>query len=171
MGNADSKVAAAEKGAAPESAVNSNNKMKYNSDGLVNEEKKEADGNNVRKSKSSKMPRTPKQKGGRNGMEEGSTAFSGHAAEEQVHVNIAMADLMAYLQVVANNSNHLPLTRRDDPELDRTVSTLTSEDYARKSAAFIPSDVRVIGGTFSRYGRVWDLPTTEVRDVVHHLLK
>jgi hypothetical protein len=66
------------------------------------------------------------------------------------------------LQVVANNSNHLPLTRRDDPELDRTVSTLTSEDYARKSAAFIPSDVRVIGGTFSRYGRVWDLPTTEV---------
>ena len=109
------------------------------------------------------MARTPKQKGGGGrSLEEGSTVATG-ITEDQVHVNMAMADLMAYLQVVANNSNHLPLTRRDDPELDRTVSTLTSEDYARKSAAFIPADVRVIGGTFSRYGRVWDLPTTEVR--------
>jgi hypothetical protein len=83
-------------------------------------------------------------------------------ADDQIHVNMAMADLMAYLQVVANNSNNLPLTRRDDPELDRTVSTLSSEEYARKSAAFIPADVRVIGGTFTRYGRVWDLPTSEV---------
>jgi hypothetical protein len=82
--------------------------------------------------------------------------------DDQINVNMPMADLMAYLQVVANNSNHLPLTRRDDPELDRTVSTLSAEEYARKSAAFIPSDVRVIGGTFSRYGRVWDLPTREV---------
>ena len=157
MGNADSKVAA-DKGAPPESAIN---KLKYDGEGgnTVTEEKKEAD--STRKSKS-KQPRTPKQKGGRL-HEEGSTIMAGQIAEEQVHVNIAMADLMAYLQVVANNSNHLPLTRRDDPELDRTVSTLTSEDYARKSAAFIPSDVRVIGGTFLRYGRVWDLPTTEVR--------
>jgi hypothetical protein len=83
-------------------------------------------------------------------------------SDDQVHVNLAMADLMAYLQVVANNSNHLPLTRRDDPELEKAVTTLTSEDYARKSAAFIPSDVRIIGGTFTRYGRVWDLPTSEV---------
>lgn len=83
--------------------------------------------------------------------------------DDQVHVNMAMADLMAYLQVVANNSNNLPLTRRDDPELDRTVSNLSSEDYARKSAAFIPADVRFIGGAFTRYGRVWDLPTSEVR--------
>jgi len=93
--------------------------------------------------------------------------------DEQINVNMPMADLMAYLQVVANNSNHLPLTRRDDPELDRTVSSLSSEDYARKSAAFVPSDVRVIGGTFSRYGRVWDLPTTEVRSwntLVHVLV-
>jgi hypothetical protein len=82
--------------------------------------------------------------------------------DDQVNVNMAMADLMAYLQVVANNSNNLPLTRRDDPELDRSVCTLSSEDYARKSAAFIPADVRVIGGTFTRYGRVWDLPTSEV---------
>lgn len=84
-------------------------------------------------------------------------------SDDQINVNIPMADLMAYLQVVANNSNNLPLTIRDDPELDKSVSTLTSEDYARKSAAFIPSDVRVIGGTFTRYGRVWDLPTSEVR--------
>ena len=84
------------------------------------------------------------------------------AAEDQVHVNLAMADLMAYLQVVANNSNHLPLTRRDDPELDRSVSQLSAEDYARKSAAFVPSDVRVIGGVFTRYGRVWDLPNSSV---------
>jgi hypothetical protein len=77
-----------------------------------------------------------------------------------------MADLMAYLQVVANNSNQLPLTRRDDPELDRTVSTLSAEDFSRKSAAFVPADVRVLGGTFTRYGRVWDLPTSEVgRDI------
>lgn len=156
MGNADSKVAD-NKSAPPESAVN--NKTKYDAANGVSEEKKEAE--NVRRKP--KTPRTPKQKGGRAGTEDGATHVSGQVAEDQVHVNIAMADLMAYLQVVANNSNHLPLTRRDDPELDRTVSTLTSEDYARKSAAFVPSDVRVIGGTFSRYGRVWDLPTTEVR--------
>jgi hypothetical protein len=81
--------------------------------------------------------------------------------DDQVHVNLAMADLMAYLQVVANNSNKLPLTRRDDPEIDCMVSNLTSEEYARKSAAFIPADVRVIGGSFTKYGRVWDLPTSD----------
>lgn len=90
---------------------------------------------------------------------------SSHISDDQVHVNLAMADLMAYLQVVANNSNNLPLTRRDDPEVGRPVFSLTSEEYARKSAAFLPSDVRVIGATFTRYGRVLDLPTSEVRDV------
>jgi hypothetical protein len=84
-----------------------------------------------------------------------------HNRDNQVHVNLAMADLMAYLQVVANNSNNLPLTKRDDPELGRMVSNLTAEEYARKSAAFIPADVRVIGGSFLKYGRVWDLPTGE----------
>lgn len=84
--------------------------------------------------------------------------------DDQVHVNLAMADLMAYLQVVANNSNNLPLTRRDDPELGRTVSNLNVDEYARKSAAFIPADVRVLGGAFTRYGRVWDLPTSEEFD-------
>lgn len=81
--------------------------------------------------------------------------------DDQVLVNLAMADLMAYLQVVANNSNNLPLTRRDDPELTRMVTNLTSEEYARKSAAFIPADVRVIAGSFLKYGNVWDLPTSE----------
>jgi len=84
--------------------------------------------------------------------------------DDQVHVNLPMADLMAYLQVVANNSNNLPLTKRDDPELGRSVSRLDAEEYARKSAAFIPSDVRVISGAFARYGRVWDLPTSEEFD-------
>lgn len=81
--------------------------------------------------------------------------------DDQIFVNLAMADLMAYLQVVANNSNNLPLTRRDDPELTRMVSNLSSEEYARKSAAFIPADVRVIAGSFLKYGNVWDLPTSE----------
>eukprot|EP00521_Asterionellopsis_glacialis_P006907 CAMPEP_0195289710 /NCGR_PEP_ID=MMETSP0707-20130614/5871_1 /TAXON_ID=33640 /ORGANISM="Asterionellopsis glacialis, Strain CCMP134" /LENGTH=589 /DNA_ID=CAMNT_0040349741 /DNA_START=356 /DNA_END=2125 /DNA_ORIENTATION=- len=86
--------------------------------------------------------------------------------DTDVHVNLAMADLMGYLQVVADNSNNLPLTRRDDPELGRTVSTLTADEYAKKSAAFIPSTVRVIGGTFTKYGKVWDLPTGDEFDAV-----
>lgn len=84
--------------------------------------------------------------------------------DDQINVNLAMADLMAYLQVVANNSNQLPLTRRDDPEVDKIVSSLTSDEYACKSAAFLPADIRVIGGLFTRYGRMWDLPTNEVRN-------
>lgn len=81
--------------------------------------------------------------------------------DSNVTVNLAMADLMAYLQVVANNSSNLPLTRRDDPELGRTVSNLTADEYAKKSAAFIPSDVKIFAGSFTKYGRVWDLPTSE----------
>jgi len=88
-------------------------------------------------------------------------ATSSAIKDEQVTVNLAMADLMAYLQVVANNSNNLPLTRRDDPELRRMVTNLTKEEYAKKSAAFIPADVRVIAGSFLKYGNVWDLPTSE----------
>lgn len=83
--------------------------------------------------------------------------------DEHINVNLAMSDLMAYLQVVANNSNQLPVTRRDDPEQDKVVTTLSPEEYSIKSAAFVPADVRVIGATFTRYGRVWDLPTSEVR--------
>lgn len=86
--------------------------------------------------------------------------------DDQVQVNLAMSDLMAYLQVVANNSSNLPITKRDDMELDRFVCNLSSDEYARKAAAFVPADVRVIGGAFTRYGRVWDLPTSEVRFTV-----
>ena len=90
-----------------------------------------------------------------------SSLISSFIADDEVKVNLAMADLMAYLQVVANNSANLPLTRRDDPELPKTVSSLTADEYARKSAAFIPADVRVIAGSFTKYGRVWDLPSSE----------
>jgi hypothetical protein len=81
--------------------------------------------------------------------------------EEQVSVNLPMAELMNYLQVVAHNSSNLPMTRRDDPELGRIVSTLSTEEYAKKSEAFVPSDFRVIAGSFKSYKKVWDLPTSE----------
>ncbi|GKY92346.1 hypothetical protein MPSEU_000205500 [Mayamaea pseudoterrestris] len=84
-----------------------------------------------------------------------------HIREEQILVNIAMSDLMAYLQVVANNSGQLPLTKRDDPDLEQSINVLSPEDYARKSAAFCPADVRIIGGVFTKYGPMWDLPTSE----------
>jgi hypothetical protein len=106
--------------------------------------------------------RVDRQLAGKNGSDRRDDVTArAHNRDNQVHVNLAMADLMAYLQVVANNSNNLPLTKRDDPELGRMISNLTSEEYARKSAAFIPADVRVIGGSFLKYGRVWDLPTGE----------
>ena len=76
--------------------------------------------------------------------------------------HLPMADLMNYLQLVANNSSNLPLTRRDDPELGRTVSSLTPEEYATKCAAFVPSMVRILGGQYGKYGSVWDLKTSEV---------
>jgi hypothetical protein len=76
--------------------------------------------------------------------------------------DLSMTDLMAYLQIVADNSSNLPLTRRDDPELGRTVSSLTAEEYETKCRAFVPANVRILGGMFGRYGKVWDLPTSEV---------
>jgi hypothetical protein len=116
------------------------------------------------------MPQTPTRKGWNRKSDiqerdDDHQSVTTHITDDEVHVNLAMADLMAYLQVVANNSNNLPLTKRDDSELERTVLTLTSEEYARKSAAFVPSDIRVIGGSFTRYGRVWDLPSSEVRSL------
>lgn len=86
--------------------------------------------------------------------------------DRDVHVNLPMADLMEYLQVVAKNSSNLPLTRRDDPEAGRTISTLTPDEYANKCGAFIPANVRVIGATFSKYGNFWDLPTSEELNAV-----
>jgi hypothetical protein len=83
-------------------------------------------------------------------------------SEEQVTVNLAMSDLMAYLQVVANNSHNLPITRRDDPDIKASVSSLSAEEYAKKSAAFVPADVRMLGGIYTRYGKVLDLPSSDV---------
>ncbi|KAL7503860.1 hypothetical protein ACHAXN_004497 [Cyclotella atomus] len=80
--------------------------------------------------------------------------------------DLSMTDLMAYLQIVADNSSNLPLTRRDDPELGRTVSSLTAEEYETKCRAFVPANVRILGGMFGRYGKVWDLPTSEEFDVI-----
>eukprot|EP00577_Skeletonema_sp_RCC1716_P000654 CAMPEP_0113435386 /NCGR_PEP_ID=MMETSP0013_2-20120614/36245_1 /TAXON_ID=2843 ORGANISM="Skeletonema costatum, Strain 1716" /NCGR_SAMPLE_ID=MMETSP0013_2 /ASSEMBLY_ACC=CAM_ASM_000158 /LENGTH=547 /DNA_ID=CAMNT_0000325751 /DNA_START=68 /DNA_END=1708 /DNA_ORIENTATION=- /assembly_acc=CAM_ASM_000158 len=77
--------------------------------------------------------------------------------DDQVHLDLPMAELMAYLQMVANHSSNLPLTRRDDPDLGRTVSSLTADEYAFKCAAFIPSKIKYFG----KYGKVWDLPTSE----------
>ena len=87
---------------------------------------------------------------------------SSRISDDQVQLDLPMADLMAYLQMVANHSSNLPLTRRDDPDLGRTVSSLTADEYALKCAAFIPSNIRILGGQFGKYGRVWDLPTSEV---------
>jgi len=81
--------------------------------------------------------------------------------EEQVSVNLPMTELMGYLQSVANNSSNLPMTRRDDPELGRIVSTLSTEEYSKKCDAFIPSDFRIIAGSFISNKKVWDLPTSE----------
>ena len=67
-------------------------------------------------------------------------------------------NILEYLEVVGEHSNNLPLTWRDDPELGRTVSSLTSNEYAKKADAFIPSDVRIIGGTSNKYGRSWEIP-------------
>ena len=76
---------------------------------------------------------------------------------------IDMAGMMAYVKEVAKHSGDLPLTRRDDPELGRTVSSLTSHEYAIKAAAFIPPDVRMIAGTSLDYaGHNWDLPKAQV---------
>ena len=84
--------------------------------------------------------------------------------DSEVQLDIPMADLMAYLQIVANNSSNLPLTRRDDVELgNNIVSSLSEKEYEYKCNAFIPSNVRIIGGVFGRYGNVWGLPTSEVR--------
>jgi hypothetical protein len=79
-------------------------------------------------------------------------------SDKKVLVNIEMSDLMAYLQVVANHSSNLPQTRRDDPEGEILISAVPDDLYAKKSAAFIPSDVRIIGASFLKYRRVWDLP-------------
>ena len=170
MGNADSKsIATNDDGMTTSTTVSS----KRGKDSKMNLDYKNgnthhydpADDGSSEKRESEKAADLKRGENGGSKREPTNGANGQRISDDQIHVNMAMADLMAYLQVVANNSNHLPLTRRDDPELDRTVSTLSTEDFARKSAAFVPADVRVLGGTFTRYGRVWDLPTSEVRNL------
>jgi hypothetical protein len=168
MGNADSKsIATTDDDGMTTSATLSSKRSKDSKSNLDHNnnhhdpaddgssEKRENDKHDMNRGGNGGAKRDPTTTSNMNGQQQ-------RLSDDQIHVNMAMADLMAYLQVVANNSNHLPLTRRDDPELDRTVSTLSTEDFARKSAAFVPADVRIMGGTFTRYGRVWDLPTSEV---------
>jgi Tfp pilus assembly protein PilF len=83
---------------------------------------------------------------------------------DQIDQEQARQDLMAYLEIVGENADDLPLTWRDDPELGRSVSSLTAKQYATKADAFIPCDVRVISTTCTRYGgSTWTLPNKEVR--------
>jgi len=89
------------------------------------------------------------------------SALTAGAGEDDVQINLHMLDLMEYLQGVARESNDLPTTPRDDPELGKTVSRLTQTGFLRKAEAFIPADVRIISGTFTRRANVWNLPTSE----------
>lgn len=78
--------------------------------------------------------------------------------EDEIDQEHAKQDLLAYLEIVGENASNLPLTWRDDPQLGRTVSTLTSKEYAKKADAFIPCDIRIIGATSANYDRTADLP-------------
>mmetsp|Transcript_17740 Transcript_17740/g.26558 ORF Transcript_17740/g.26558 Transcript_17740/m.26558 type:complete len:606 (-) Transcript_17740:145-1962(-) len=80
---------------------------------------------------------------------------------DQIDQEQARQDLMAYLEIVGENADDLPLTWRDDPELGRSVSSLTAKQYAMKADAFIPCDVRVIATSCTRYGGTWELPSKE----------
>lgn len=64
----------------------------------------------------------------------------------------AQENLMAYLEIVGENADDLPLTWRDGREAGRAVSSLTAKKIAAKAHAFVPCDVRVIAGTSTRYG-------------------
>lgn len=67
--------------------------------------------------------------------------------EEEIDEDQAKEDLIAYIKIVGENASNLPMTWRDDPELERMISGLTSREYAKKADAFIPCDVRIIGAT------------------------
>lgn len=67
--------------------------------------------------------------------------------QDEIDEDQAKEDLLAYIKIVGENASNLPMTWRDDPELERMVSGLTSREYAKKADAFIPCDVRIIGAT------------------------
>lgn len=99
-------------------------------------------------------PKNNSSKNGKTVLSNGDVAdYSNNCDDKQTQID------MEYMENVAEEACNLPLTLRDDPELGRTVSTLTAEEYAFKSAAFIPCDIRVIGGLYLNYGKVWNLPT------------
>lgn len=66
-------------------------------------------------------------------------------------------DNLAYLENVGNNASNLPLTWRDDPQLVKSISTLTAKQYAQKADAFIPSDIRIIGASSAILDRKADV--------------
>ncbi len=70
---------------------------------------------------------------------------------DQIDAEQAKQDLMAYLEIVGEHADDLPLTWRDDPELGRSVSSLTAKQYAVKADAFFPCDVRVIATSCKKY--------------------
>jgi len=88
-------------------------------------------------------------------------AVNGQAGGEKFEESKEVRHLLGYLRDVADHSSDLPKTQRDDPDLGRIVSTITAEEYNAKAAAFVPADVRVIGGVFMRYPKVWNLPTSD----------
>ena len=71
-------------------------------------------------------------------------------------------DLLAYLEIVGEHSSNLPYTWRDDPQLGRTVTTLTSKEYAKKADAFIPCDIRVIAASSCNLDRTSDRQIEDV---------
>lgn len=82
--------------------------------------------------------------------------------EDEIDQEQAKQDLLAYLEIVGENASNLPLTWRDDPQLGRTVSTLTAKEYAKKADAFIPCDIRIIGATSVNYDRSAEVPIKNV---------
>jgi hypothetical protein len=71
-------------------------------------------------------------------------------------------DNLAYLEIVGNNASNLPLTWRDDPQLVKSISTLTAKQYAQKADAFIPSDIRIIGASSAILDRKADVVINDV---------
>lgn len=71
-------------------------------------------------------------------------------------------DNLAYLENVGNNASNLPLTWRDDPQLVKSISTLTAKQYAQKADAFIPSDIRIIGASSAILDRKADVVINDV---------
>ncbi len=95
-------------------------------------------------------------------MKESSKKVKAQLKEDEINQDQEKQDLLAYLQIVGEHSSSLPFTWRDDPLLGRTVSNLTSKEYARKADAFIPCDIRVIGATPNNIDRTDD---RDVKDV------